>query len=383
MNTILLKKYADYDARVRPLMFAIKSWCGRRGISDSTNGTLTSYGWNLLVIHFLQCCRILPYFKVETSETNKEIVLLGIEGADEHTRRFNQSLTVGDLFLQFFLYYGNQSIYSYNSVINVVYVNDNSSRVKQCFQAIEKTLYLDKYPEKLSEPSYLSTIAWQSERKYQNQSMDPSSFVSSVVSRNAIYSWRICIEDPFEDYDVGKVFHKVTGSRHVMNELRRVVGLIMKFIVEMPHCDSVEAVTAAISAVDIEGSSVEAAIAAISAVDIEGSSSQEALKSSAQNFHDLLNKTNSEIPVIEFTCFGCGAVGHNLSVCTVIQGRDACYVCGEMGHFGKDCDKKRQSVKCFTCGQSGHVKNDCPKKYSKKGNDRKGGGAGGYIGKRK
>ena len=361
MNTILLKKYADYDARVRPLMFAIKSWCGHRGINDSTNGTLTSYGWNLLVIHFLQCCYILPYFKIETSETNKEIVLLDIEGADEDTIRFNQSLTVGDLLLQFFLYYGNQSIYSYNSVVDVVYVNNKSSRMKQCFQDIEKTLYLDKYPEKLSLQSYLSTIAWQLERRYQNRSIDPSSFVSSVVSKSAIYSWRICVEDPFEDYDVGKVLHKVTGSRHIMNELRRVVGLIMKYVIEMPHGDSMEAIVAAISAVNIE----------------ESSNSQDVLKSSVLNFHSLLNKANSEIPIIEFTCFGCGAVGHNFNVCTVIQGRDACHVCGEVGHFARDCNNKRQSVKCFICGQPGHVKSDCPKKFSKKGNDRKGGSSTG------
>jgi len=369
LNTMLLKKYADYDARVRPLMFAVKTWCSKRGISDSTNCTLTSYGWNLLVIHFLQSHYILPYFKLEKSEISKEIVLLDIEGVDEDTARLNATLTVGDLFLQFFLYYGNQSIYSYNSVTNVVYVNNNSSRVKQCMQDIARTFYLDKYPGKLSDQSYISTMTWQLERRIQYQALDPAAFVASTISKNAIYSWRICIEDPFEDYDVGKVIHKVTGSRHIMNELRRVVGLIMKFVVEFPqHSDEVDGVTAAMSVINIT----------------ERSDSEDALVSAVKRFHNLINEVNADIPVIEFTCYGCGAIGHNMNVCSVIQARDACHICGEIGHFSRDCPNKRQSISCFICGQSGHVKLDCPKN-SKKGNlwGKNSSTGGGSRGKRK
>jgi DNA polymerase sigma len=44
LNTALLKHCARSDPRVRPLAFAVKYWAKQRGINDSANGTLSSYG---------------------------------------------------------------------------------------------------------------------------------------------------------------------------------------------------------------------------------------------------------------------------------------------------------------------------------------------------
>lgn len=44
LNTALLKHYGQLDPRVRPLIFAVKYWARQRGINDSANGTLSSYG---------------------------------------------------------------------------------------------------------------------------------------------------------------------------------------------------------------------------------------------------------------------------------------------------------------------------------------------------
>ncbi|KAG4053339.1 hypothetical protein PC123_g11521 [Phytophthora cactorum] len=54
LNTALLKYYGRVDPRVRPLVFAIKYWAKQRGINDSVNGTLSSYGYTLLLIFYLQ-----------------------------------------------------------------------------------------------------------------------------------------------------------------------------------------------------------------------------------------------------------------------------------------------------------------------------------------
>jgi terminal uridylyltransferase len=48
LNTALLKYYGQADPRVRPLAFAVKYWAKQRGINDSANGTLSSYGRLLL-----------------------------------------------------------------------------------------------------------------------------------------------------------------------------------------------------------------------------------------------------------------------------------------------------------------------------------------------
>jgi hypothetical protein len=54
LNTQLIRDYASSDVRIRPLMYAIKRWANARCVSDSRNGTLSTYCWMILIIHFLQ-----------------------------------------------------------------------------------------------------------------------------------------------------------------------------------------------------------------------------------------------------------------------------------------------------------------------------------------
>jgi DNA polymerase sigma len=53
-NSALIKAYADIDPRVRVICLCIKHWAKMRGVNDAANGSLSSYAWVLLVIHFLQ-----------------------------------------------------------------------------------------------------------------------------------------------------------------------------------------------------------------------------------------------------------------------------------------------------------------------------------------
>eukprot|EP01138_Halocafeteria_seosinensis_P016294 gb/GECG01016624.1/.p1 GENE.gb/GECG01016624.1/~~gb/GECG01016624.1/.p1 ORF type:complete len:1372 (+),score=192.05 gb/GECG01016624.1/:1-4116(+) len=53
-NTALLKSYGDCDERVRPLVFAIKALASHRGMNDASKATLSTYGWILLLLSFLQ-----------------------------------------------------------------------------------------------------------------------------------------------------------------------------------------------------------------------------------------------------------------------------------------------------------------------------------------
>ncbi|KAH6668660.1 hypothetical protein F5X68DRAFT_176451 [Plectosphaerella plurivora] len=52
-NTTLLRCYARTDPRVRPLVLFIKHWAKRRGINNPYRGTLSSYGYVLMMIHYL------------------------------------------------------------------------------------------------------------------------------------------------------------------------------------------------------------------------------------------------------------------------------------------------------------------------------------------
>jgi hypothetical protein len=52
-NTQLLRCYSLTDARVKPLVLFIKFWAKTRGINTPYRGTLSSYGYVLMVLHYL------------------------------------------------------------------------------------------------------------------------------------------------------------------------------------------------------------------------------------------------------------------------------------------------------------------------------------------
>ncbi|KAF3037328.1 hypothetical protein E8E12_003720 [Didymella heteroderae] len=52
-NTHMLRCYSLTDARVKPMVLFVKSWAKRRKINSSYSGTLSSYGWVLMVLHYL------------------------------------------------------------------------------------------------------------------------------------------------------------------------------------------------------------------------------------------------------------------------------------------------------------------------------------------
>ncbi|PHH60828.1 hypothetical protein CDD81_1125 [Ophiocordyceps australis] len=52
-NTTLLRCYSHTDTRVRPMVLFIKHWAKVRGINSGYRGTLSSYGYVLMVLHYL------------------------------------------------------------------------------------------------------------------------------------------------------------------------------------------------------------------------------------------------------------------------------------------------------------------------------------------
>lgn len=52
-NTHLLHCYSLTDPRVRPMILFVKAWAKRRKINSAYSGTLSSYGWVLMVLHYL------------------------------------------------------------------------------------------------------------------------------------------------------------------------------------------------------------------------------------------------------------------------------------------------------------------------------------------
>ena len=73
----LLKEYSSIDARLRPLIMLVKAWSKARGINSAPQGTLNSFAYCVLVLHFLQRLQppILPVLTSPRLELRGEALL--------------------------------------------------------------------------------------------------------------------------------------------------------------------------------------------------------------------------------------------------------------------------------------------------------------------
>ncbi|KAJ5536169.1 PAP/25A-associated [Penicillium frequentans] len=122
-NTRMIRTYVDVDERVRPLAMSVKYWTKRRTLNDAAlGGTLSSYTWICLIINFLQTRNppILP--SLQARPHKKKVTPDGLvcsfdddmKGLNGFGRKNKQS--VGELFFEFFRYYGHMINYEQNAI---------------------------------------------------------------------------------------------------------------------------------------------------------------------------------------------------------------------------------------------------------------------------
>lgn len=133
-NTELLKCYRLCDERVKPMIVFVKAWAKRRNINSPYHGTLSSYGYVLMVLHYLMNKALppvlpnlqrIPQAVVDDSPGNDEIVdgyevrflrnpgTIGIGVATgQHTK--NRTDSVGSLLRGFYQYYAHPSEGGFN-----------------------------------------------------------------------------------------------------------------------------------------------------------------------------------------------------------------------------------------------------------------------------
>jgi hypothetical protein len=123
-STELLRCYALCDERVRQVGTFVKMWAKNRGICDPNRGTVGSYGYILMVVHYLMnvawpplvpnlqaICRQYPG-RVSTATVNGcEIQYYSDEAALRGRATYNAKVgnrqSVGELLRGFFAYYGS------------------------------------------------------------------------------------------------------------------------------------------------------------------------------------------------------------------------------------------------------------------------------------
>ncbi|KAJ5688949.1 hypothetical protein N7462_003341 [Penicillium macrosclerotiorum] len=122
-NTRMIRTYVEIDDRVRPLAMSVKYWTKRRILNDAAlGGTLSSYTWICLIVNFLQTRNppILPSLQARPHKkraTPDGLVYSfddDLESLSQYGRKNKQS--VGELFFEFFRYYGHGLNYEKNVI---------------------------------------------------------------------------------------------------------------------------------------------------------------------------------------------------------------------------------------------------------------------------
>ncbi|KAF0978234.1 hypothetical protein FDP41_002749 [Naegleria fowleri] len=134
-NTKLVGLYCDIDVRCKQLIFFLKFWIKQRCINDPYRGTLSSYSLVIMIIHFLQHNKVLPFLQDKTIFTN--MPLRNIDGMDgnmydcsfeeskeEIYSKFEKTNTdsVGLLLFKFFKYYA----FEYRFKTNVISIRQSA-----------------------------------------------------------------------------------------------------------------------------------------------------------------------------------------------------------------------------------------------------------------
>ncbi|GAA5903222.1 uncharacterized protein JCM6883_002733 [Sporobolomyces salmoneus] len=198
-NTRLLLTYAMVDPRLRTLVLFLKVWTKRRKINNPYRGTLSSYGYVLLVIHFLSHVKqppVVPNLQRLPLPTTVPLEDLTYEGHDISFfddlnnlptvwQAQNVESTTGELLIDFFKYFANSFDYA-KSVISI--------------RSEKGTLGKEEK-------------GWNSDIEF-----DPEMIVRDLH--------KLCIEDPFAlDYNVARTVTK-DGLYTIRGEFMRAVRIL-------------------------------------------------------------------------------------------------------------------------------------------------------------
>ena len=215
-NTRLLKCYGLCDPRVRPMVLFVKTWAKRRKINSPYHGTLSSYGYVLMVLHYLvniaqpsvapnlQTTRkamldnspgndaMIDGYNVRFWRNEAELVDLAKRGMLTH----NRDDTVGSLLRGFFQYYAQPHL-GFSWAIDVLSLRTEGGLLSKA----EK--------------------GWTGAKTVISESTNPGQGQKEVRHR-----YLFAIEDPFEvDHNIARtVVHN--GIVAIRDEFRRAHAII-------------------------------------------------------------------------------------------------------------------------------------------------------------
>jgi hypothetical protein len=309
-NTEWMMRNLEVDPRVRPLILVVKHWAKCRGVCDARNSTLSSYGWSLLVIHFLQHTSppVLPV--LQKGEDGEADWAAPADWTAWHWNDLNVD-TVGTLLVKFFAYYGLPQAAA-----------NNNAAPETPFNMFRHVVTLDGHPcrTKGSAESFGrgNSGAPATSAPHDNEESAgnvPASVPAPVEHAPTAPWWRLSITDPLDpSHDVGRVVCRYEGQVLILDEMRRALHILLQLA---PG---------------------------------EGGGQRK----TAVEKHRLLETLcalNEFVPDLAVTCHVCGEVGHFGADCAAVR----CKHCTATDHTSRDCPKQI----CFRC-RGYHLKRACP-----------------------
>ncbi|MCJ1410707.1 hypothetical protein MMC19_004793 [Ptychographa xylographoides] len=128
-NTLMLRCYSHCDPRIRPMVLFVKAWAKRRKINSPYHGTLSSYGYVLMVLHYvvnIASPPLAPNLQISwKASSNQKPEDLECSGCDVRFWRDEQAIrsaacrglltqnyqSVGSLLRGFFQYFAQEGRY--------------------------------------------------------------------------------------------------------------------------------------------------------------------------------------------------------------------------------------------------------------------------------
>jgi terminal uridylyltransferase len=276
-NTLLLRCYAMTDSRVRPMVLFIKYWARVRTINSPYRGTLSSYGWVLMVLHYLinvatpfVCPNLQmirrdppPYLtpeeiKIQTTcngydvrfwRDEREIATLAERGM------LNQNNdSIGKLLRGFFEYYAHSGQLStggmgFDWMHHVLSLRTNGgiiTKPEKGWTTVRTQMETSTEAAPASTPTLKLPSPENSALASPNIPMDTApQLVKKEEVKEIRHHYLVAIEDPFEtDHNVGRTVRH-HGIIAIRNEFRRAWRILLAVgRKEVPECDLLDEVVA-------------------------------------------------------------------------------------------------------------------------------------------
>lgn len=245
-NTELIKAYVDLDPRFRYLCILVKHWAKKRDLNDAYHGTLSSYAYTLMVIHYLQTVQppVLPCLQhmVKGKRVRSGATLpkeLTDNGSNKfYNTYFDRSVTpetwksknlspVHELLLGFFKYYA----FSFKNKTDLVSIRLGTKAARSVRKWDEETVYREwerkqKQYREAAEAALVKAYEARARAEFYHKASDKTDFKGSVSNGGTDHYSRVerikyprpprleskhlfCIEDPFDiDHDLSRGMEK-------------------------------------------------------------------------------------------------------------------------------------------------------------------------------